>query len=160
VFAAIDSLVAKSMVVTRPAGAMMRYRLLDTTRAYALKIEVDAVETADLAARHAAYYRQWLEQTATEWPTLPTGAERASYLVGLNNARAALEWCFGAAGDVEIGIALAAAAAPVLFAMSLLPECQRWSERALLALDEKSRGGREEMQLQASLGLSLMFTRG
>src|SRR6202035_2465862 len=39
VFAAVDSLVAKSMVATRPLGAMMRYRLLDTTRAYALNIE-------------------------------------------------------------------------------------------------------------------------
>src|SRR4029077_5741378 len=33
---AMDSLVAKSMVATRPIGAMVRYRLLDTTRAYAL----------------------------------------------------------------------------------------------------------------------------
>src|SRR5206468_8347663 len=31
VLGAIDSLVAKSMVATRPVGAMMRYRLLDTT---------------------------------------------------------------------------------------------------------------------------------
>ena len=38
VFGAIDSLVAKSMVATHPVGAMMRYRLLDTTRAYALDI--------------------------------------------------------------------------------------------------------------------------
>src|SRR4051812_44827982 len=44
--------------------------------------------------------------------------------------------------------------------MSLLPECHRWSERALLTLDEGSRGGREEMQLLAGLGISLMFTRG
>src|SRR5262249_17448706 len=33
VFGAIDSLVTKSMVATHPLGAMMRYRLLDTTRA-------------------------------------------------------------------------------------------------------------------------------
>ena len=67
---AIDSLVAKSMVATRPIGAMMRYRLLDTTRAYALELSVDDAEFADLAARHAAYYRRWLEQTGAEWPTL------------------------------------------------------------------------------------------
>ena len=60
-FAAIDSLVAKSMVATRPVGAMMRYRLLDTTRAYALQI-ADDTERAALAARHAGYYRRWLEQ--------------------------------------------------------------------------------------------------
>ena len=86
--------------------------------------------------RHAAYYRRWLEQTGTEWATLSTGTERAPHFAALNNARAALEWCFGESGDVRIGVELAAAAAPVFLAMSLLPECHRWSERALLALDD------------------------
>ena len=139
---------------------MMRYRLLDTTRAYALEISIDDAELADLAVRHAAYYRRWLEQTGTEWPTLSTGAERAPHFAALNNVRAALEWCFGANGNVEIGVGLAAAAAPVFLAMSLLPECHRWSERAILALDDAARGGLEEMHLQAALGLSLMFMRG
>ena len=160
VFGAIDSLVAKSMVATRPIGAMMRYRLLDTTRAYARDIGIDATQAVDLGVRHATYYRRWLEQTEGEWETLSTGMERAPYFAGLNNARAALEWCFGKDGDVAAGIGLAAAATPVFLAMSLMPECHRWSERALRALDEQSRGGAEEMQLQASFGLSLMYTRG
>lgn len=160
VFGAIDSLVAKSMVATRPIGAMMRYRLLDTTRAYALDISIDEAGAADLAVRHATYYRRWLEQSGHEWETLSTGTERAPYFAGLNNVRAALEWCFGANGNVSTGVGLAAAAAPVFLAMSLLIECQRWSERALLALNDASRDGREEMQLQAGLGTSLMFTRG
>ena len=101
VFGAIDSLVAKSMVTTRPIGAMMRYRLLDTTRAYTLEIAIDDVEFAELAARHAGYYRRWLEQAGTEWATLSTGTERAPYFAGLNNVRAALERCFGENGDAE-----------------------------------------------------------
>jgi predicted ATPase len=160
VFGAIDSLVAKSMLATRPVGAMMRYRLLDTTRAYALEISVGDAERVELATRHATYYRRWLEQTGTELPTYADGAQLAPHFAGLNNVRAALEWCFGADGNAAIGIGLAAAAAPVFLEMSLLPECQRWSERALLVLDERSRGGREEMQLQACLGLSLTFARG
>jgi predicted ATPase len=161
VFGAIDSLVAKSMVAINPVGAMVRYRLLDTTRAYALEIPPGDAERAELAARHATYYRRWLEQSVAELPTYADGAQLAPHFAGLNNVRAALEWCFSANGNVEIGVGLAAAAAaPVLLAMSLLPECHRWSERALLALDDGSRGGREEMQLQACLGLSLMFTRG
>jgi len=160
VFAAIDSLVAKSMVVTRPIGAMVRYRLLDTTRAYALDIGMAAAEAADLAGRHAIYYRRWLEQSRPEWATLTTGTERAPHFAGLNNARKALEWCFGGGGDPSIGVGLAAAAAPVFLAMSLLPECHRWSERALGALDDARRGGAEEMQLQASLGFSLMYMSG
>lgn len=160
VFEAIDSLVAKSMVVTRPIGAMMRYRLLDATRAYALEVGLDPAEGANLAARHASYYRRWLEQSGAEWTSLKTGTERAPYFAGLNNARAALEWCFGKDGDVVTGIALAAVATPVLLAMSLLPECHRWSERALLSLDPAQRGSSEEMQLQASFGLSSMYISG
>lgn len=160
VFAAIDSLVAKSMVATRPIGAMMRYQLLDMTRAYARGLSAADAEFTDLAARHATYYRQWIEQTGSEWPTLPAGAERASYFAGLNNVRVALEWCFGANGNAEVGVGLAAAAVPVLWAMSLLPECHRWSERALLDLDDTARGKPAEMHLQAGLGTSSMNMHG
>ncbi|MBR1167505.1 winged helix-turn-helix domain-containing protein [Bradyrhizobium liaoningense] len=160
VFDAIDNLVAKSMLVSRPIGAMMRYRLLDTTRAYVLGASQDPAEEADLAARHATYYRRWLEQTGNEWENLPTGAQRAPYFAGLNNVRAALEWCFRENGNRSIGVDLAAAATPVFLAMSLLVECQRWSELALLTLVDQRRGGQEEMHLQAGLGISLLFTQG
>ncbi|MEJ0024836.1 MAG: winged helix-turn-helix domain-containing protein [Rhizomicrobium sp.] len=160
VFSAVDSLVAKSMVAARPVGAMMRYRLLDTTRAYVADIAVDDAEAADLAVRHAAYYRRWLEQTGVDWPSLASGEERIPHFAALNNVRVALEWCFSAQGNVGIGAGLAAAAAPVFLAMSLLPECHRWSERAIFALDAAARSGRSEMHLQAALGVSLMFMRG
>jgi predicted ATPase/DNA-binding winged helix-turn-helix (wHTH) protein len=160
VFRAIDNLVIKSMVATRPIGAMMRYRLLDTTRAYVLEIAIDDAEAADLAARHATYYRQWLEHNGIDWLTLSTGEERAPHFAALNNVRAALEMCFGVNGNVAMGVELAVAAAPVFLAMSLLPECHRWSERALLALDDAARGGIKEMRLQMAQGVSLMFMRG
>jgi len=160
VFAAIDSLVAKSMVAPRPVGAMMRYRLLDTTRAYALDIRIGESEAADLAIRHATYYRQWLEQSGTEWSSLASGTEQVPHFAGLNNARAALEWCFGENGNAEVGVSLAAAAAPVFLMMSLLVECHRWSERALLALTDARRGGAEEMHLRASFGIASMHIHG
>jgi predicted ATPase len=160
VFGAIDSLVAKSMVAPRPLGAMMRYRLLETTRDYALALSADDAERNGAAARHANYYRQWLEQIRAEWPALSNAVERQHYLSGLHNVRAALEWCFGTNGDLQIGVPLAAAAAHVFLALSLPAECHRWAERAIQALDDRSRGGREEMLLKAALGMSLMFTRG
>ena len=159
-FSAIDSLIAKSMVVTRPVRTMMRYRLLDTTRAYILGVSSDDPEIAELAVRHATYFRRWLERSGNEWVTLSSGVERESHFADLNNVRAALEWCFGDDGDLEIGIKVAAAAAPVFLAMSLLPECYRWSQHAIVALDDTARGGSEEMQLQASLGVASMHTYG
>jgi predicted ATPase/DNA-binding winged helix-turn-helix (wHTH) protein len=160
VFAAIDSLVAKSMIMSFPTGGMMRYRLLDTARAYALHISVDGTEHAALAARHATHCLRWLEQFAADGRPLLDASQRATHLAELNNVRAALAWCFGDEGDAELGIHLAAAAAPVFFAMSLLTECQTWSQRAIAALDRTTLGGRLEMRLQAALGLSLMWTRG
>jgi predicted ATPase/DNA-binding winged helix-turn-helix (wHTH) protein len=160
ILSAIDSLVGKSMVATHPIGAMMRYRLLDTTRAYVLTIASDDAEAAALAARHATYYRRWLEQSGNQWSMLSTGIERSAHFAALNNARCALEWCFSEDGNVGHGIQLAAAAAPVFLAMSLFAECHRWSERAILALDDGTRGGLQEMRLQAALGVSVMYMQG
>jgi predicted ATPase/DNA-binding winged helix-turn-helix (wHTH) protein len=156
---AIENLVAKSMVATRPIGAMMRYRLLDTTRAYILNVAIDGAEATDLAVRHATYYRRWLEQSGGEWPMLSTGPERSPHFAALNNTRSALEWCFGQHGNVELGIKLAAAAAPVFLTMSLLPECYQWSQRAIAVLDEMSDCA-DEMQLQAGLGVASMLIHG
>jgi predicted ATPase/DNA-binding winged helix-turn-helix (wHTH) protein len=160
VFGAIDSLVAKSMVATRPTGAMMRYRLLDTTRAYVLNLDVDDAELTDLAVRHAAYHRRWREGMRSEWQALSQTADRAPRLADLSNVRAALEWCLSHEDHAQVGVELAASAVPAFLALSLLTECHRWSERAIAALDGTTRGGCEEMHLQAALALSLMFTRG
>jgi predicted ATPase/DNA-binding winged helix-turn-helix (wHTH) protein len=154
VLGAIDSLVAKSIVATSSLGAMMRYRLLDTTRAYALEVSIDDAEAAELSIRHAAYFRRLMEQSAKEWSISSSGIERASHFAGINNARAALEWCFSPRGSTEAGVKLAAAAVQVFLAMSLLPECHRWSQRAILVLDETSAGGLDEMHLQSAFGFS------
>jgi predicted ATPase/DNA-binding winged helix-turn-helix (wHTH) protein len=159
-FAAIDSLVAKSMVAARPAGAMMRYRLLDITRAFALEMTIQEGEFADLARRHATYCRGWLEASLTEYQGLSTTPDHSRYVTGLANVRAALEWCFGENGDLEIGIRLAAAAAPLFSSVAMHSECLRWSERALLELDEVRLGTHDEMHLRMGVGTSLLKTRG
>jgi predicted ATPase/DNA-binding winged helix-turn-helix (wHTH) protein len=160
VFTAIDSLVEKSMVAARPIGAMMRYRLLDTTRAYVIDLVDDDDEWQELSKQHAAYCRLWFEQNGSEWTSLSTALERVPHFNAVNNVRSALEWCFGGKGDVSLGVGLVASVAPVFRAMGLLPECQRWTERALQSLDDNTRGSAEEMQLQAAFGVSVMFMRG
>jgi predicted ATPase len=153
VFDLIVGLVEKSLVIADIGGDIVCYRLLETTRAYALEKLIASGEFETVARRHAEFYRDLFERAGAEIETRP----RAEWLA---NVRAALEWCFGANGNVDIGVGLATAAAPVFLAMSLLTECYRWSERALRALDYDARGGIEEMHLQAAAGLSLMFTPG
>lgn len=159
-FSCIDSLVAKSMVAVRPDKAMVRYRLLDTTRDYLLRVPLESEDRRELAMRHAHYYSTWLNRSGTAWLTYTTSAERALHLAHIANARAAILWCFGPDGCAELGIRLAACAGPVLLTMSLLPECRRWSQWAIDALGETERSSVHAMRLHAAAGTSLMFMRG
>jgi predicted ATPase/DNA-binding winged helix-turn-helix (wHTH) protein len=150
----IASLVAKSLVTSDMSAGVGEFRLLETTRAYALSKLAESGELNEFSRRHAEYCRDLLGKTENEWE------KRTTSRAHLDNVRAALEWCFGVSGDLALGVGLAAAAAPVFLAMSLLPECHRWSARAILALDESTRGGSQEMHLQASLGVSSMQLHG
>jgi predicted ATPase/DNA-binding winged helix-turn-helix (wHTH) protein len=149
----VANLVAKSLVTSDIAGDTAFFRLLETTRVYALS-KLAGGELQELFRRHAQYYQGLLRRTTTEQ------GKRSTPLAHVDNIRAALEWCFGVNGDLALGVGLAAAAAPVFLAMSLLPECHRWSARAILALEDVTRGGFEEMHLQASLAVSSMQMHG
>jgi predicted ATPase/DNA-binding winged helix-turn-helix (wHTH) protein len=151
VMEAVANLVAKSLLAADSGGKAVRYRLLDSTRVYALRKLIECGESAAVAMRHASYYRTVLERAAA--PVSDRGEI-------LGNLRAALDWSLSEGGDVEIGTALAAQAAPLLLEMSLLSECRAWTERAIACLGDALRGTRREMELQASLGQSLMFTSG
>src|SRR5271156_5553973 len=60
------NLVTKSLVTADTGGAAVRYRLLETTRAYALEKLTEGGEFDATARRHAEYYRDLLEQPETE----------------------------------------------------------------------------------------------
>jgi predicted ATPase/DNA-binding winged helix-turn-helix (wHTH) protein len=150
----IANLVAKSLVTSDFIGAGGYFRLLETTRLYALSRLIESGELQEFSRRHAEYYQGLFERIENEWQ------QRSIPLVHVDNVRAALEWCFGINGDLVIGVGLATAAAPMFLTMSLRPECYRWSERAIGALDDTTRGGAEEMHLQASLGFSSMHMYG
>jgi predicted ATPase len=157
---AMGRLVAKSIVSTNASDAMMRYRLLDTTRAYASSKLVDSGEADATARRHAAYYCEYFDRLGVGAPESSQAACFPVFAEHLGNVRAALAWSLLERGDIGLGIALAASSARLFVEMSLLSECHGWTERALAALDDQSRGTRREMELQAALGLSLMFTKG
>lgn len=151
---AVANLVAKSLVTSDFTGGGGYLRLLETTRVYALSKLTKSGELQEFSRRHAEYYRGLLERIKHEWE------KRSTPLAHVDNVRAVLEWCFGVNGNLAVGVGLAAAAALFFLAMSLLPECHRWSERAILALDDATSGGCEEMHLQASLGILSMQMHG
>jgi predicted ATPase len=156
---AVGSLVAKCLLSAEKAGdATMRYRLLDTTRAYATEKLAESGEMDAIAQRHAIYFCQVLEGADAADSTCRETHGLMGCVEQLGNVRAALDWSFSDRGDPSVSTALAAVSAPLFLELSLLSECQRWTEHALAALDCASRGSRREMELQASLGLSSMFT--
>ncbi|HEU5284122.1 MAG TPA: winged helix-turn-helix domain-containing protein [Burkholderiales bacterium] len=156
----VVNLVAKSLL-TAVGSAIAQYRLLETTRAYALEKLGESGELAPVARRHAEYYRDVFERAATEWETQPTAEWLAAYSRQIANVRAALDWVFTPDGDSRIGVALTVAAVPLWMHLSLMEECRGRVECALASLGpESGRFTREGMQLYAGLGLSLMYTKG
>ena len=157
----VTNLATKSLVVVEGAGAVTRYRLLETTRAYALEKLAESGELEQVARRHAEYYRDLFERAEVEWETRPTREWVATYGRQTDNVRTALDWAFSPSGDASIGAALTAASVPLWFQHSLMVECRGRVERALASLGPRAgRGGRREMQLFAALGVSLMQTKG
>jgi predicted ATPase len=142
----LSDLVAKSLILTEPGGRTQRYRLLDTTRVYALERLAQSGELEAIARRHAEFYRDLFERAETEWQTRPSSEWLADYGWRLANLRAALDWAFSPGGDASIGVALTAGAVPLWMHLSLLDECRGRAEQALASLDGgNSRDARREM---------------
>jgi predicted ATPase/DNA-binding winged helix-turn-helix (wHTH) protein len=127
----VANLVPKSLVTADAGGAMVRYRLLETTRAYSLEKLVQAGEFEAVARRHARRYPDLFEGAEAEAETRPTDEWLADYGSTIDNLRAALDWAFSPVGDASIGVALTAAAVPLWTHLSLVEECRYRVEQAL-----------------------------
>jgi predicted ATPase len=157
---AIAGLVEKSLIATRIDAAQAHYRLLDTTRAYALEKLEEHAEVDIVLRRHAEYVAGHLELQRAALVPLSQTERTAAYSSQLSDVRAALEWSFGPRGDAEIATRLAVPATQLLLELSLLVECQLWSERAIALLGSQHADSRREMEIQATLPFALMYTEG
>jgi predicted ATPase/DNA-binding winged helix-turn-helix (wHTH) protein len=160
IFDAIAGLVEKSLITTRLDQGEPQYRLLDTTRAYALGKLEEHGEVDLISARHSEYVVEELESKMTKISALPTAERWAIYSGQLSNIRAALEWSFGPHGDDGTATRLAAASMHVFLELSLFIECQAWAERAMARLGNTYQNSRCAMELAASLPLAMMHTEG
>jgi len=106
----LSALIDKSLVLV-DASERPRYRLLETTRAYAMEKLAEAGETDLWLRRHAKATRAVLELAArqrdTEWS-----------LAEVNNTRAAFGWAMGPGGDRQLAIALAASSATMVMVLA------------------------------------------
>jgi predicted ATPase/DNA-binding winged helix-turn-helix (wHTH) protein len=151
----LADLVAKSLVVANVSGTKSRFRLLDTTRAYAIEKLDESGEREQIARCHAEYYHHHFERAEDETAARPVSEWLADYAPEIDNLRAALDWTYSSDGDAEIAVALTVAAIPLWVRLSLHKECRSRAKQALGTLGpRRSRDPRKEMKLHAALGTS------
>jgi predicted ATPase/DNA-binding winged helix-turn-helix (wHTH) protein len=157
----LADLVAKSLVVADVGDHKPRFRLLDTTRAYAIEKLDNSGDRELLARHHAEYFRDLFARAETELKTRPAAEWRADYWRQIDDLRVALDWAFSANGDASAGVALTAAAVPLWMQLSLTEECRDRVRQALTARASGVHlGARIEMILNAALGASLTYSTG
>ncbi len=156
---AIGDLVSKSLLVADCNGDVIRYRLLETMRHYALRKLSDAGEAPLAHGRHARHCLARLRAEAPRWGNAEYDAfERARVIA---DVRTALEWAFMPLGEPRMAIELIVASAPLWFRQFLVPELRDHLECAQAAA--RNLGDIDPLiltKLHLALGHSIFHTRG
>ncbi|MDP9810031.1 putative ATPase/DNA-binding winged helix-turn-helix (wHTH) protein [Rhizobium tibeticum] len=147
----LANLVEKSLVIADISVGDARYRLLDTTRAFALE---KLRESGDLDTRQRLHAENFLRLLQDR----PNSLEGLSHYI--DNVRSALIWSFSGSGDAWLAVLLAAAAAPLFVNLSLLGECARWTAAAVDVLPQIEIDKEWELVLWTHHAISLIFLKG
>ena len=98
----LGTLVERSLVIAE-SDEEPRYRLLETTRAFALELLQQAGESDRTQRRHAEAILAVFEASLETRHSLPTQVQMERYLPDLDNVRAALDWAASDAGERSNG---------------------------------------------------------
>jgi len=136
----LGALVDKSLVLV-DVGGSARYRMLETTRAFALERLAARNDTARIMRRHAETMLQLFERLYRKlMQTTPPGKLVAQLGPDLDNLRAALRWASEAGGDRRIAVALIGAAGAgrggYFGYMQLKAEASQWCQTLKPSIDE------------------------
>jgi predicted ATPase/DNA-binding winged helix-turn-helix (wHTH) protein len=126
----LADLVAKSLVRVDVEGAIMQYRLLETTRAYMLEKLTASGECNEIARRHTEYFLNLFQRAGVESEAWPVAEWLAICGPDIDHARAALDWAVSPSRDALIG-----ASAPRGSQFSRLEESRARFETALGSSD-------------------------
>ena len=135
------------------SGGPSRYRLLETTREFALVRLVESGESGG-QQRLARYLIELLAEAQKSWDTTPDAEWYRRYEPEIENLRAVLAWAFGDHGEPALGVELVADTVQ-LVRWWQRSERQRWFERAagyLTAETPPSILGRIKLGLASSAG--------
>jgi hypothetical protein len=153
----LTSLAAKSLVAALVAGEQVCYRLLNTSRVYALEKLEESHEHDEIKRRHALLCCSWGTDDP-DWEPPGVREKIAGSSQRVDGVRAPLDWCFSPEGDSSLGVNLTADSASIWFQSSFLNEYRGHVERALRVV--KSTGISDaalELQLNAALGCVSLY---
>ncbi|MBV8489309.1 MAG: hypothetical protein JO199_02175, partial [Candidatus Eremiobacteraeota bacterium] len=131
IFDLLTQLVDKSLVQAEQGEGEVRYRLLETTREYALETLLETGEADAVLRKHAAYWRQYAEVIARTWGTPKWDPLMKGLHDNYDNLRSALTWSLAERRDVNCGAAMAAALERFWYEAGPAREGLRWYEMAL-----------------------------
>jgi predicted ATPase len=152
--AVMSKLVGKSLLSTSVQDGAVVYRLVETTRVYAVERLAESGELDGTSLRHALFFTERLAHANDGGEPLQ---EHASNLA---NVRAALPRCFSSVSGHTAGVRLVAAAVQMLLELGLVSECRQWCRQALDVMGRPDAGTLMELGLQEAFAISAMFSRG
>ncbi|MFC9607310.1 ATP-binding protein [Streptomyces niveus] len=127
----LGELIAQSVVVREDTAAGVRYRMLDTVRAYGAEWLDALADTGRMRRRH----RDWYMGLAAWWELEWFGPRQAEIAAGadsaLPNLRAAIELCLETDGETYLGQCLAGTLWFYWAGCGRLTEGRHWLDRAL-----------------------------
>jgi predicted ATPase/DNA-binding winged helix-turn-helix (wHTH) protein len=163
----VNALLGKSLLSFTVEDSSIVYRLVETTRVYALERLAESGELEDVSLRHALLFAERLGCAPREGRETKKEMEAARVVnegarqFDLPNVRAALDWAFSSRAGHAIGARLAAAAAGMLLDRGLVSECHDRCHQAIEVIGEPDKGTLVELALCESLAVSAMYsTRG
>lgn len=150
---AVAGLRAKSMVSVDHAAGGLRYRLLDSTRAFASSLLESQGELEIVSFNHARFVLEACTQAGAVQMTMSARDWRSSYAGQVDELRKALDWSLHRSGDTVLGVQLAVAGLPIWQEFSMGEEGRRNCEAALAAF-ERERMTDKELKLKLIVGLA------
>lgn len=150
---------ADKSLLTIDAGAdPIRYRLFETTRAYAIE-KLEQTEDASLTLlRHARRMQQLVQQAEANWSAMARDEWVAVHCRDMEDIRAAMEWCFShEKAELTTGISITAGALLAVYELGLLDEHREWVEQAL---DRVHLLSPPQPEIEMRLYAALMFPSG
>src|SRR5271166_5682948 len=153
VFDVFAGLVDKSLVVSLAGTGANRYRLLESTRAFARE-KLAASRYDELARRLTKHMTIVFERADLTWPMTPWADWLAAYEPDLDNLRTALGWSLRPDRDPTLGVNLVSYTDWLWRELSLLQEQRRWFELALARVNDTTS---PSVEARIRLGLGWYF---